>query len=325
MKYQGKDLATFPKQIQFSIDNYKPHNLNIKDFDNIIICGLGGSGIAGQLVKVNTFFDCPIPVEVISGYNLPAYAGKRTLAIQCSYSGNTEETLSMYADAKAKGTKMLCIATGGKLEELANADNVQFYRAEKGFQPRMALGYSLTYLYLIFDELTGTNKRADLEKAIETLQDTDAHIAEAQKMLEQLKPHLPKKIVVVADYFSSAIGLRFCQQIQENAKAEAFLNELPENNHNVIESYYGKLDSIFFFLNTHKNPRTDLRFSFIKELIQKNGDVIFEIDIDAGSMTDMLKKLYIMDWLTLLLAEHTGKVSSDIRNINALKEYLSQN
>lgn len=325
MKYQGKDLATFPKQIQYSLDHYKPHNFTIQDFDNVVICGLGGSGIAGRLVKVNTFSTFPLPVEIISDYNLPAYIGNRTLAIQCSYSGNTEETISMYAQAKQLGAKMLCIATGGKLEELANADNIQFYRAEKGYQPRMALGYPLTYLHLIFDELAGTNNRAALEKAIETLSDSETHIAEARKILEQIKPHFPKKIVVVTDYLSSAIGLRFCQQIQENAKAEAFLNELPESNHNVIESYYGKLDSIFFYLNSHKNPRTNLRFSFIKDVIEKNGDVIFDIDIDADSMTDMLQKIYVLDWLTLLLAEHTGKVSSDIRNINALKDYLSQN
>lgn len=325
MKYQSKDLATFPNQIQYSINNYKSHNFKLQDFDNVVICGLGGSGIAGRLVKVNTFSEFPIPLEVISGYDLPAYVGKRTLAIQCSYSGNTEETLSMYADAKARGAKMLCIATGGKLEELANADNIQFYRAEKGFQPRMALGYSLTYLFLILDELTGTNKRAELEDAISTLENSETYISQAQKMIEQIKPHFPKKIVVIADYFSSAIGLRFCQQINENTKAEAFLNELPESNHNVIESYYGKLDSIFFCINSAKNSRTDLRFSFVKELLQKNGDLLLDYNVNVDSLPDVLQKIYTLDWLTLLLADHKGVVSSDIRNINALKDYLSQN
>ncbi len=324
MQYQGKDLATFPKQIQYAIDNYIPHGLKVSAFDNVIICGLGGSGIAGRLFKVNTFNSFPLPIEIISDYNLPAYVGPRTLAIQCSYSGNTEETLSMYAHAKAKGAAMICIATGGKLQDVAFNDHVMFYKAEAGYQPRMALGYPLAYLFLIFDELTGTNKRAELEATIETLSNTDLHITEARKMLEQIKPHFPKKIVVITDYFSSAAGLRFCQQIQENAKAEAFLNELPESNHNVIESYYGRLDSIFYCLNTHKNPRTDLRFSFIKDLLRKNGDVVFDIDIDADSMTDLLQKIYVMDWLSLLLAEYKGAVSSDIRNINALKDYLSR-
>src|SRR5690606_21432138 len=119
-------------------------------FDNIIICGLGGSGIAGRLVKAHTFSSLSVPLEVISDYNLPAYVNQRTLAIQCSYSGNTEETLSMYEQAKTKGAAMICIATGGKLETIAKADHVMFYPAEAGFQPRMALGYPLTYLSLIF-------------------------------------------------------------------------------------------------------------------------------------------------------------------------------
>ena len=324
MKYQGKDLATFPAQIKYAISHYTPHNFKLSDFDNIVLCGLGGSGIAGRILKTYVSNSFPLPIEVISDYNLPAYVGARTLAVQCSYSGNTEETLTMYAQAKSKGAKMLCIATGGKLEELANEDNIKFYRAEKGYQPRMALGYPLTFLFLIFDELAGTNHAAELAKAAETLKDENKYISQARELLEKIKPHFPKKIVVVADYYSSAIGLRFCQQIQENAKAEAFLNELPESNHNVIESYYGKLDSIFFFINSHKNPRTDLRFSFIKELLEKNGDVIFNFDIDADSLTNILENIYVMDWLSLILAEHKGAVSSDIRNINALKDFLSQ-
>ncbi|RYD78177.1 MAG: SIS domain-containing protein [Sphingobacteriales bacterium] len=324
MKYQGKDLATFPRQIQFVLKNYERHNLKISDFDNIIICGLGGSGIAGRFIKTSTFLNFPVPIEVVSGYEVPAYAGPRTLAIQCSYSGNTEETLSMYAASKQKGAKMLCIATGGKLEELANQDNIQFYRAEKGYQPRMALGYPLTYLFLIFDELTGTNNGAELENAARILSNEKEYIDQATELLEQVKPHFPKKFVVITDYAGSATGLRFCQQLQENTKIEAFLVELPESNHNVIESYYGKLDSIYFFINTHSNPRTDLRFTFIRDLLEGSGDVIFDIDFDAKNLTEMLQKVYVLDWLTLLLADHAGKVSSDIRNINALKNYLSE-
>src|SRR5687767_11733674 len=101
MKYQGKDLATFSQQIEFAIDQYRPHGFNVNEFDNVLLCGLGGSGIAGRIVK-NYFLDgFPLPVEVISDYVLPAYVGPRTLAVMCSYSGNTEETLAMYDIARA--------------------------------------------------------------------------------------------------------------------------------------------------------------------------------------------------------------------------------
>ena len=297
----------------------------MKEFDNVLLCGLGGSGIAGRIVK-NYFADSfPLPVEVISDYSLPAYTGSRTLAIMCSYSGNTEETLAMYEFARASGARMLCIATGGKLRELAKRDGVKFYTAEGGYQPRMALGYSLTYLLQVFSELLGRNMRPDIEAAAQSLADSEAHIAEARKLTEQTISHFPRKFIVITDYFSNPIGLRFCQQLQENTKAEAFLHELPESNHNVIESYYGKLDSIFLFLNAHTHIRTGLRFSFLQDLLARDGNTVMEMSFDRNSLTDILQKSYILDWVSLLLADHKGVNSSDIRNINALKGFLEKN
>jgi glucose/mannose-6-phosphate isomerase len=287
MKYQGKDLAQFGKQIRFALDQYTPHGFNVKDFDNVLLCGLGGSGIAGRIVKNYFMESFPLPVEVVSDYLLPAYTGPRTLAIMCSYSGNTEETLAMYDYAKKHGAKMICIATGGKLKELADRDGIKFYRPEAGFQPRMALGYSLTYLLMIFSELTGKNMRNQIEAAAQSLDDSESYINEARKLAEQITPHFPRKIIVISDYFSNPIGLRFCQQLQENTKAEAFLHELPESNHNVIESYYGSLDSIFIFLNAHTHPRTGLRFSFLQDLLAKEGNMVLEMSLDKNSLTDI--------------------------------------
>jgi glucose/mannose-6-phosphate isomerase len=325
MKYQGKDLAQFANQIQFALDNYTPHGFSATQFDNVLLCGLGGSGIAGRIVKNYFMHSFPLPVEVVSDYVLPAYTGPRTLAIMCSYSGNTEETLAMYEFARSRGAGILCIATGGKLHELAERDGIKFYRAESGFQPRMALGYSLTYLLQIFSELLGRNMRPEIGAAAQSLRDTDPFIAEARRITQQIVPHFPRKLILISDYFSNPIGLRFCQQIQENTKAEAFLHELPESNHNVIESYYGKLDSIFIILNAHTHIRTGLRFSFLQDLLSREGNMVLEMSLDKDSLTDILQKSYILDWVSLLLAEHKNVNSSDIRNINALKDFLSRN
>src|SRR6185437_14161057 len=140
MKYQSKDLRQFPEQIRYAVANYKPSGIKFDQFDNILLCGLGGSGIAGRIIKSYFFDKCPVPIEVISDYVLPQYTGKRTLAILCSYSGNTEETLAMYDIAHAKGAVIIVIATGGKLAEKAVKDGFAFYQAMSGFQPRMALG-----------------------------------------------------------------------------------------------------------------------------------------------------------------------------------------
>jgi glucose/mannose-6-phosphate isomerase len=323
MKYQSKDLAQFSEQIKYALANYSSPGIKIDQFDNIVLSGLGGSGIAGRIVKSYFFSSCPLPIEVISDYILPSYAGKRTLAIMCSYSGNTEETLAMYSNAKQLGCHIICIATGGKLEAMANADGNLFYKAVSGFQPRMALGYSLSYLLLLFGELMGTDTRKDLVNCQEVLTDENKYLNKARELFKSIEDEYPAKIVVITDYYSNPVGLRFCQQIQENAKAEAFLHELPESNHNVIESYYGKLDSIFLFLNSHVHPRTELRFKFVKGVLQDAGNKIFELDITGNALQPMLETIYVLDWLSLVIAEYKEVNSINIKNINALKEFLS--
>ena len=326
MKYQAKDLGQFPGEIRFAVENFPSSGLKIDDFNNILLCGLGGSGIAGRIIKSYFLDKSTIPVEVISDYFVPQYVGKRTLAIMCSYSGNTEETLAMYDAAKIKGATIISIATGGKLRERTIKDGYKFYQAQPGFQPRMALGYSLSYLLLIFSELCGMPGTAnELSAASEALDDEQKYLERATRLLLDIESSLPAKIVVVTDYFTNPIGLRFCQQIQENAKSEAFLHELPESNHNVIESYYGKLNSIFFFINSQNQPRTGLRFRFLKGVLEENGNTVQEINLNSTGLADVLETIYVLDWLSLLIADHKAVNSSLIKNINALKDYLSAN
>lgn len=324
MKYQQEYLAKFANQISHALNQYESHGLEVSNFDNIILSGLGGSGIAGRIAKSYFFSISSLPIEVISDYTLPSYAGKRTLAIMSSYSGNTEETLSMYAAAKAKGCTIVAITTGGQLAESAALDGYKIYNAETGFQPRMALGYSLSYLLLLFGELFQTPQADNLKNTIPALSDTSKFIEEAGKVFGTFNGELSHKMIVVTDYVTNPVGLRFCQQIQENAKAEAFLHELPECNHNVIESYYGKKDSVFFFINSNSNERTSLRYKFLADLLKKNGNNLIELNINGHSLSSILETIYVLDWLSLLIADARKVNSSLIENINALKNYLGK-
>ncbi|MDZ4839530.1 MAG: SIS domain-containing protein [Bacteroidota bacterium] len=325
MQYQKDALTKFSQQIKHALQAYTPHNININDIDNIVICGLGGSGIAGRIVKSMYLNKSSVPIEVISDYFLPAYAGERTLTLQCSYSGNTEETLAMYAEAKAKGCKIISLSTGGKLEEQTVADGNIFYRAETGFQPRMALGYGLTYLLLILSELTGQNINAELEAASNHVQDYEVYITDAQVIFENWKANLDHKTVIVTDYLTNPIGVRFAQQLQENAKAEAFVHELPESNHNVIETYYGEIKSHFLFLSSNSQPRTTLRFAFLKELLERNDNHVTEMNLIPNDLNSLVHMIYTQDWLSLIYADAKGVNSSKIENIVGLKSHLDNN
>lgn len=322
MKYQKAYLEKFPDQIEFAIKNYVRHNLSVDDYNNIVLCGLGGSGIAGRIVKSYFQNSSSIPIEVISEYKLPVYVGETSLVILCSYSGNTEETLSMYIDAVEQNAKVLVLTTGGLLYDLAAENNIQCYMAEKGFQPRMALGYSLTYLLLIFSELLSQNLQNNIKGFVEHLRNNDMYLSKAKSLFESINKEINKKFVIITDSHTYPVGLRFAQQINENAKSEAFVLELPEVNHNVIESYYSDLNSTFIFLNSQQNDRVNLRFEFLANLMKSLKQNVKEIKLSGFSLKEIFDTIYTLDWLSLMVSD-AGKVKSDeIPNINDLKKFL---
>lgn len=325
MKYQKKDLEAFSHQIQFAKSHFSIPDLDKDSIKNIVIGGLGGSGIAAHLVKGYFYHGATLPVEVVSEYSMPDYVGKDTLAVLSSYSGNTEETLDMYADAKAKGAQIIVLTTGGKIGDQAEKDGYTTYPAEPGYQPRMALGYSFTYLLLLFGWLFNKDVQGEIDAVQSEVANSDIFIDRARNLFEKFQERKHQKFVVVADRLMMPVGLRFTQQLQENAKHEGFVHPLPETNHNVIESYTGKMDSIFIFTNSGESERTNLRFKFLKSLLEDKGNEVFSIDIEGTDLASMVRTIFTLDWLSLILADAKGVVSKDIPNINALKDYLANN
>jgi len=323
MQYQGPDLATFGKQIQFALDSFSSPNIEKSKVKNIVIAGLGGSGIAGRMVERLYIDRLPVPYIVFSDYFLPKSIDENTLVILCSYSGNTEETLAMAEQASKSACQMIAISTGGKLQEFAEKHSISFYPAESGFQPRMALGYSFTYLQLILSSLYDWNLEGKLRELSEVVSNHEIYKEQAKDLLQKLTPHLDKKFIVLADYFGYSAGLRFCQQINENSKLEAFIHEIPETNHNVIESYYGELNSVFFIMNSGSNERVNLRFDFNKRLLEENNNVVIDLNLNSSELLPLMKMVYCLDWLSLWLADYQNLRSDNIKNIKALKAELS--
>jgi glucose/mannose-6-phosphate isomerase len=325
MKYQRQALEKFPFQIEYAVKNYKKHHLKEREYGNIVLCGLGGSGIANYIVKSYFFNKLKLPIEVVSDYFLPAYVNKDSIVILNSYSGNTEETLSAYKDAVTQNAKVIVLTTGGQLLDLARKDNQLFYLAEEGYQPRMALGYSLAYLMLIISELNGVDFRDEMKDLAGTLKNVERYITRAERIFDLIKEDIGKKIIVVTDTITAPIGLRFTQQVNENAKEEAYMLQLPEVNHNVIETYYefNKLESIFVFLNSGLSKRVGYRFDFLEQLLKDQKQNVVHIAPEWFMMDDILELIYTLDWLSLLIADARNMKSDEIHNINKLKEFLA--
>lgn len=319
-----ESLKTFYKQLEYVLANYEKHNLNLADYSNIVIAGLGGSGIGGQLTKSYFINQMSIPVDTVSDYNLPAFVSDKTLLILCSYSGNTEETLSVFEQGKNKGCKMLVVTGGGQLMELAKANNLKYYTVESGFQPRMALGYSFGFLLKIFAELVHHDIDGEFAEVIENLQNQDEHQQDAEGILKRFSSTLDNKYVIIADAAFAAVGIRACQQLQENGKKEAFIHVLPEANHNVIESYYGKLDTNFILLNSNTHERVDTRFEFINGLLEKDNNKVIHIAVEEPTLKMIFAVIHKLDWLSIRISEETGQNPMEIENIISLKDFLSQ-
>jgi len=322
MNPQHEALRKFGYQINFAVDNFSNHGLAANQFSNILIGGLGGSGIGGRLVKTLFMDEFPLPVEVIADYTLPAYVNEKTLVILGSYSGNTEETLAMFAEVKKRGSQMLVLTSGGKLGKLVEENSLKSYYIEPGVQPRMALGYSLSYLVLIFAELMGRSAIEEMKKVAALFDNCDPYQQDAEEIFEAIKGKVNSKYVVLSDAQFEAVATRFAQQVQENAKHECFTHVLPEHNHNVIESYYGTLDSVFFFLNSNSNPRVGSRFEFLGGLLEVENHKVIEVGVEQFNFASVYQTIHRLDWLSLLVADHRRVDSLNVPNISSLKEFL---
>lgn len=315
-------LDQFHHQITWVLNGYRAHGLKAGQFRNIVIGGLGGSGIGGRIARLAVFTAFPIPVEVYSEYRLPAYAGRDTLVILSSYSGNTEETLGMYEDARSRGCHIICLSSGGQLVAAASADGCQCYPVETGYQPRMALGYSLTTLLLILGELGDIDFRTSLEKTAATLLANAELKSEADAICRYFSSGFNNKFVVICDTALEAVSVRFCQQIQENAKGEAFVTVLPEANHNVIESYYGRHDTNFLLLNSGLNARNNARFEFLKTVLGETGNRFYEFPAAPFTLERVFSLIHILDWVSIGISNAKGVNNMRVDNIARLKAYL---
>ena len=147
-------ISDFSKHLEEAISigsstTFKTPNTPV---ENVLICGLGGSGIGGTIIQQLIADHCPVPVVINKDYSIPAFVKEDTLVICSSYSGNTEETLSMYQKAKDKGAELCIITSGGKFVEIAKTEGLNFLQIPGGLPPRAAFGLAFPQLLFVFEK-----------------------------------------------------------------------------------------------------------------------------------------------------------------------------
>lgn len=229
-------LTAFPDQLEWSRGMAM---VDLSGARNVVICGVGGSAIAGDVLVDLLAPAINVPLAVSRDVVLPGYAGKDTLVIVASYSGNTAESLDQYEDAMRRGCRIVAVTSGGKLEGLALKNSQPLIRLPAGNQPRAALGYLLGSLALtmqsaglgsLHDDLLASV--AGLRSYMETLTpDLPSSRNQAKRLAKAMCGHVP---AVYAPRTVRSVALRWQNQVNENAKMVAFSGEIPEMDHNQL-------------------------------------------------------------------------------------------
>jgi glucose/mannose-6-phosphate isomerase len=305
--------------------------------DNIVVSGMGGSGIGGDLLKDWTRNKTAVPIEVNREYQLPQYAGKKTLVLITSYSGDTEESLGAFLDALKRKCMIFCVSSGGALLENAERLKVPYLRVPSGMPPRAALPYLFVPL-LIYFEKTGLAAGAseELNEALKLLEKISKNNSPEKPTKENFSKTLALNIgqTVPAVYgfgVYRSVAMRFKQQFNENSKVPAKWEVFSELNHNEIVGWesageLGKCFSTIFLRDKDEPTEIRSRIEITKELVAKAGLAVFEVPVQGkSSLAKMLSTVCIGDFTSVYLAFLRGVDPTPVKTINYLKDTLKQN
>lgn len=322
-------VQAFPTQLREALIIGQSYRFQTpgKEFKNVVLTGLGGSGIGGSIVQNYVADKMTIPFAVSKDYFLPAYVNKDSLVIVSSYSGNTEETLSAMQQAiRAKAT-VVCITSGGKVSEISKKKNLDCILLPAGMPPRSCLGYSMVQVLYILNHF-GYIKN-DFEKsisaAIRLLKTEEKDIQKQSKAIA--KKLIGKTPIIYAASDFEGVAVRFRQQINENGKMLCWHHVVPEMNHNELVGWRDKDKSkyVIWLRNETDYERTQMRMEINKQVIKKYTPNMMELW--SKGKTYFERVFYIVnltDWVSVYLADLHGVDAMDIKVIDHLKGELSK-
>jgi glucose/mannose-6-phosphate isomerase len=298
-----------------------------KPINNILLCGLGGSGIGGSIISQLLKSELDVPYVVSKDYTAPAFVSANTLLIASSYSGNTEETIAAVEEGMKKGAEICVITSGGKLAEMAEANGWNHVIVPGGQQPRAMLSYSLIQqLFMLNNYGLINDDHIKGLSAIESLinENEETVLKEAKALAEKLHNSLP---VIYSDSSFAGVGTRFKQQINENSKELCWDHTLPEMTHNELVGWAGGKEFIapVYLATNYDHPRTTYRWNISKEIISKYTSNINEIHAKGDSkIAQIFYLIHFTDWVSFFLSEIKEIDASEVKVISFLKGEMAK-
>jgi glucose/mannose-6-phosphate isomerase len=329
-------LESFPEQIEAAAQTGRNCALPLfRKARVLVVTGLGGSAIGGDLVRSVAGPHLKIPLITNRDYDLPGFVDASSLVFACSYSGNTEETLTAYGQARRAGAFVVCITSGGQLAAMAKADGFPVLPLPGGLPPRAALGHSFMAL---LSALHAVKMIPDMDESIKETIELLAKLREryhtanpeAANPAKSLAQSLSGKIVAIygSNGIMDAAAFRWRSQIAENAKNLAFHHVLPEMNHNELVGWMDPGDvlrriGVIFLRDKGDHPQIQRRFDLTREVVAAKAGALHEVWSEGDSLlARVMSVVYLGDFVSLYLAYLNEMDPTPVRVIDAFKSKL---
>ena len=330
-------LRTFPSQCRKAWDEATSFRLPLdySQANRVVVMGMGGSAIGGDLLADLVSLEDSPPITVSRDYRVPSHVDERTLILACSHSGETEETLSGFRQALARGAKIVAVTGGGTLAAEAQANKVPVFRVPYVGEPRSALGYSfivptvlLMSLGLVSDKSSSFMEAAVvLDGLVPELDEGSPYEGNlAKRMASEL---LGRLVVIYGAGVFGSVARRWKTQLNENAKIWAFFDHLPEAHHNSVVGYPlpSSVNALAFAIllrPAQLHPRTVLRYEITSDLLAKESISQRTIEGRGDSLlSQVLSTILLGDYISYYLALLQGVDPSPVSVIDYVKERLA--
>ncbi len=306
--------------------------------ESIVVLGMGGSGVSGDVAQAVLEPRSPLPVRVIKTYGpLPAWVGRNTLVFAASYSGSTEETVAAMEEARSRGARLVAISSGGPLARLAAEHGIAHVAIPARLQPRASLPYLALQILAVLEKLQLAPPVApDVEETVSVIEDLAKRchrsVSVSENPAKDLARRLHRRITVVygGGMPAAVAAMRFKCDLNEYGKAPAFWNEFPELNHNEIVGWTALKDVtrnhmvLVLLRDPDEHPRVSLRFEITRRLVEDSFADVVEVRSDGVSVLARLMSLvFVTQLASIYLGLAHGVDPGPVEVIQQLKRELA--
>jgi len=331
-------LREFPQQCQRAWEKVLQFDLppEFSSIDKVVILGMGGSAIGGDMVRRLALSESKVPVWVHRDYGLPPFVDQNTLIIASSYSGNTEETVSAFTESVKTPAKKLVLTTDGKLKELAEKEDIPILIVDYQAPPRAAFPHGFISLVGIFQKLgLLRDKSADLQQALPILRKLSKDLGETTPLVSNAAKQLATKlqghvVIIYGAEILSEVTKRWKTQLNENSKCWAIFELFPELNHNAVVGYEfpSEVKERIFVVLLHSDSfhsQSQLRYQVTAQLLAKAGiSHEFVEAIGKTTLAQVMSLVLFGDYVSFYLAMLNSIDPTPVESIEFVKNYLAQ-